>query len=155
MADEASRLCTVSYRAPELFDPPTNSRLDCRSDVWSLGCLLFAWRFGYSPFECSFSEQGTVRVTECSYSRVLSKLPRNPKADGDDIIIGDICEWILQGWNPKLLGDALITVNVLIVAMVLRPGIHAIIRMWILLSAKYKMTMFSVWGSYLFMTLLA
>jgi len=96
VADEASRLCTVSYRAPELFDPPTNSRLDCRSDVWSLGCLLFAWRFGYSPFECSFSEQGTVRVTECSYSRVLSKLPRNPKADGDDIIIEDICEWILQ-----------------------------------------------------------
>ena len=44
------------------------------------------------------------------------------------------------------------TVNLLIVATVLRLGIHAII-LWVLLSAKYKMRPFSVWGSYLFMTL--
>ena len=25
-----------------------------RTDVWSLGCLLFAWWFGHSPFECEF-----------------------------------------------------------------------------------------------------
>ena len=55
-------------------------------------------------------------------------------------------------WNPKSLADALITVNLLIVATVLWPGIHAI-TLWVLLSAKYKMMPFSVWGSYLFMTL--
>ena len=67
-----------------------------------------------------------------------------------------ICDniMLLLGWNPKSLGDALMTVNLLIVATVLRPGIHAII-LWVVLSAKYKMRPFSVWGSYLFMTLLA
>ena len=60
---------------------------------------------------------------------------------------------LLLGWNPKLLGDALMTANLLIVATVLRPGIRAII-LWVL-SANYKMKPFSVWGSYLFMTLLA
>lgn len=89
-------MSTMSIRAPELFDPPTNCRLDCRSDVWSLGCLLFAWRFGYSPFECMFSDTGGVKVTECSYSRVLSRLPIKPQASLDDTIILDITEWILQ-----------------------------------------------------------
>lgn len=30
VADEASQFCTLPYRAPELFDPPTNVTLDSR-----------------------------------------------------------------------------------------------------------------------------
>jgi hypothetical protein len=40
-------------------------------------------------------ENGSVRVTEASYSRVLSKMPRKPRASGDDNIIMRISEWIL------------------------------------------------------------
>jgi len=68
-----------------------------RTDVWSLGCLLFAWQFGYSPFECEFSDSSNgVRLVESSYSRVLAKWPRpkNPSVD-DSVIIG-ICEWVLN-----------------------------------------------------------
>ena len=74
----------------------------------------------------------------------------------DDLMKCEICDNIvlLLGWNPKSLGDALMTVNLLIVATVLRPGIHAII-LWVVLSAKYKMRPFSVWASYSLMTLLA
>ena len=53
-----------------------------------------------------------------------------------------ICDnmMLLLGWNPKSLGDAVVTVNLLI-ATVLRPEIHAII-LWVLPSAKYKMMPF-------------
>ena len=50
---------------------------------------------------------------------------------------------LLLGWNPKSLGDGLMTVILLIVATVLQPGIHAII-LWVVFSAKYKMRLFSV-----------
>jgi serine/threonine protein kinase len=54
VADEAAQYCTMSYRAPELFDPPRGSSLDSRTDVWGIGCLLFAWWFGYSPVFLSY-----------------------------------------------------------------------------------------------------
>ena len=45
----------MPYRSPELFDPPLGLTLDARTDIWSAGCLLFAWWYGYSPFECEFN----------------------------------------------------------------------------------------------------
>ena len=43
--------------------------------AWSLGCLLFAMAFGYSPFECEFSDAGKPRVVECTFLRVIGKIP--------------------------------------------------------------------------------
>ena len=98
----------MPFRAPELFDPPRGGRassLDCRTDVWALGCLLFAWWHGYSPFECMFVESAassksgsscSVIVTECSHSRVLSRPPRKKKGSSDDDIISDLSEWMLE-----------------------------------------------------------
>ena len=97
VADEAASFCTVSYRAPELFDPPKGCKLDTRTDVWGLGCLLFAWWFGLSPWECEFVGAGSgVRVADCSYSRVLSKMPRPIKASREDAVVLDLCEWVLE-----------------------------------------------------------
>ncbi|CAM9664159.1 unnamed protein product, partial [Choristocarpus tenellus] len=72
--DEAAQFCTVSYRAPELFDVGSDALLDARTDVWSLGCLLFALGFGFSPFECEFGPHGEVRVVECSFLRVIGQV---------------------------------------------------------------------------------
>lgn len=85
--DEASQHSTLPFRAPELFDVASDAVLDQRTDVWSLGCLLYALRFGYSPFECelvgsgggagagvgrvSAGGAGGVRVVECSFLRVI------------------------------------------------------------------------------------
>lgn len=86
--DEASRHCSLPFRAPELFDVASDAVLDQRTDVWSLGCLLYAMRFGYSPFECEFvvggggdggggsgrggrGREAGVRVVECSFLRVI------------------------------------------------------------------------------------
>ncbi|KAJ2716936.1 Serine/threonine-protein kinase env7 [Coemansia spiralis] len=51
LQDDAAENCTMPYRAPELFDVQRDAVIDERTDVWSLGCLLFALAFGHTPFE--------------------------------------------------------------------------------------------------------
>jgi serine/threonine kinase 16 len=49
--DEAATKCSAPYRAPELFEPPSEGVIGAGVDVWSLGCTLYAMAFGWSPFE--------------------------------------------------------------------------------------------------------
>ncbi|KAJ1747003.1 Serine/threonine-protein kinase env7 [Coemansia sp. RSA 1821] len=49
--DDAAQRCTMPYRAPELFDVQRDAEFDARTDVWALGCLLFALAYGFTPFE--------------------------------------------------------------------------------------------------------
>ncbi|KAK6351908.1 hypothetical protein TWF718_005052 [Orbilia javanica] len=51
--DEAAEHSTMSYRAPELFDVKTDSVIDTKVDIWSMGCLLYALIYHHSPFELS------------------------------------------------------------------------------------------------------
>eukprot|EP00638_Chattonella_subsalsa_P014614 CAMPEP_0117829032 /NCGR_PEP_ID=MMETSP0949-20121206/7623_1 /TAXON_ID=44440 /ORGANISM="Chattonella subsalsa, Strain CCMP2191" /LENGTH=307 /DNA_ID=CAMNT_0005669703 /DNA_START=75 /DNA_END=999 /DNA_ORIENTATION=+ len=70
LQDAAAQFCTMSYRAPELFDVASDSVVDSRTDVWSLGCTLYAMAFGYSPFESEISANGQIRVVDCTFLRV-------------------------------------------------------------------------------------
>lgn len=51
LQDDCASKCTAPYRAPELMDVKTQCQVDERTDVWSLGCTLFAMAFGHGPFE--------------------------------------------------------------------------------------------------------
>ena len=40
---------TAPFRAPELFDPPSNITITEATDVWAFGCTLYAIAYGESP----------------------------------------------------------------------------------------------------------
>jgi len=106
MVEEAARNSTISYRAPELFDGgcrygSEEPNVDGRSDVWSCGCVLFAMMFGTSPFEMEFRKDGTVRIVDCTYLRILSgNIPLPPQnTDISKQYSGELLsmvKWILQ-----------------------------------------------------------
>lgn len=56
--DQAAEHSTMPYRAPELFDVKTDSVIDTKVDIWSLGCTLYACLVGKSPFEARSEETG-------------------------------------------------------------------------------------------------
>ncbi|XP_065185561.1 serine/threonine-protein kinase 16-like [Sycon ciliatum] len=63
LQETCAQTCTASYRAPELFDVPSECKIDERTDVWSLGCVLFAMAFGDSPFDGSTLSALSGKVT--------------------------------------------------------------------------------------------
>lgn len=56
--DTAAEHSTMPYRAPELFDVRNGAVIDTKSDIWSLGCTLYACLVGKSPFEMRSDETG-------------------------------------------------------------------------------------------------
>lgn len=58
LQDEAAEHSTLPYRAPELLDVVTGAKIDERTDIWLLGCVLYALMYGSSPFERAEAESG-------------------------------------------------------------------------------------------------
>lgn len=58
LTDFALEHCTLPFRAPELLDVAVNAEITEATDIWSLGCILYACCFGFSPFEKMELEQG-------------------------------------------------------------------------------------------------
>lgn len=94
--EEAAEQCTMPYRAPELWDVQTGAAVDEKVDVWSVGCLLYAMCYGYSPAECDFPHGAAApRVVETSYLKVLAKVAYPKREEVSEGIRG-ILEACLQ-----------------------------------------------------------
>ncbi|KAK1269938.1 3-phosphoinositide-dependent protein kinase 2 [Acorus gramineus] len=52
----AAEHCSAPFRAPELWDCLSHTNIDERTDIWSLGCTLYAIMYGESPFEYAIGE---------------------------------------------------------------------------------------------------
>ncbi|XP_054236859.1 serine/threonine-protein kinase 16 isoform X3 [Indicator indicator] len=60
--DWAAQRCTISYRAPELFIVPSECIIDERTDIWSLGCMLYCMMFGEGPYDAIFQKGDSVAL---------------------------------------------------------------------------------------------
>nr|XP_027318137.2 serine/threonine-protein kinase 16 [Anas platyrhynchos] len=60
--DWAAQRCTISYRAPELFTVPSQCVIDERTDIWSLGCVLYCMMFGEGPYDMVFQKGDSVAL---------------------------------------------------------------------------------------------
>uniref|UniRef100_A0A6A7FYQ3 non-specific serine/threonine protein kinase n=2 Tax=Hirondellea gigas TaxID=1518452 RepID=A0A6A7FYQ3_9CRUS len=62
LQDTAAERSCMTYRAPELFNVPTTCKVDERTDVWSLGCLLHALCFFRTPYDAVHERGDSVAL---------------------------------------------------------------------------------------------
>uniref|UniRef100_A0A7C8YPS0 non-specific serine/threonine protein kinase n=1 Tax=Opuntia streptacantha TaxID=393608 RepID=A0A7C8YPS0_OPUST len=89
----ASEHCSAPYRAPELWDCPSQCDIDERTDIWSLGCTLYAIMYGVSPFEYALGEAGGSLQLAVVNAQI--KWPAAPKPPYPDTL-HQFVTWMLQ-----------------------------------------------------------
>ena len=55
------------YTPPEFFNCPSKFKFDERTDVWALGCLLYAMGFGRSPFDNETGSSALAVLSKVEY----------------------------------------------------------------------------------------
>jgi serine/threonine kinase 16 len=72
--EKAAAFTTASYRAPELFDTPSNIVIDGKSDIWSFGCLMYCFMYSKTPFESVAEGLSTLSVLTGQFSYPLENI---------------------------------------------------------------------------------
>ena len=62
LQDTAAERSSMCYRPPELFQVSSSCQIDERTDIWSLGCLLYAMMFYSSPYDVIYERGDSVAL---------------------------------------------------------------------------------------------
>ncbi|RKP30718.1 kinase-like protein [Metschnikowia bicuspidata] len=65
---------TPQYRAPEMLDLTRGVPIDCKSDIWAIGCFLYKLCYYTTPFEAA----GDIAILHASF-----QFPPSPLYSGD------------------------------------------------------------------------
>lgn len=102
LQEHCAQTCTAHYRAPELFEVPSECVITEKTDVWSLGCSLYAAAFGQSPCDGSalaamsgrimFPRQHTYSKEFCDLVKAILQVDpaQRPSVSDVDRLIGAI-----------------------------------------------------------------
>ncbi|XP_011635550.1 serine/threonine-protein kinase 16 isoform X2 [Pogonomyrmex barbatus] len=66
LQDLAAERCSMPYRAPELFNVESYCMVDERTDIWSLGCILYALCYFKSPFDTVYERGDSIALAVIS-----------------------------------------------------------------------------------------
>ncbi|ODQ79458.1 hypothetical protein BABINDRAFT_37588 [Babjeviella inositovora NRRL Y-12698] len=85
--EQAAQQSTIYYRAPELLEVAVGEPISEKTDVWSLGCVVFAMMYGgLSPFEKMEMEQGGNVNMAISMGEIRFPSTRADMEDLQDLI---------------------------------------------------------------------
>ena len=62
LQDTAAERTSMCYRPPELFQVSSSCQIDERTDIWALGCLLYAMMFYSSPYDLIYERGDSVAL---------------------------------------------------------------------------------------------
>ncbi|KZV96554.1 Pkinase-domain-containing protein [Exidia glandulosa HHB12029] len=87
----AAERSSMPYRAPELFDVKTDTTLDEKVDIWSLGATLYTLAYLYSPFEAQAAQGASIQmaVMNAQYKHPPSEYSRGLRQLIDKCLIVD------------------------------------------------------------------
>lgn len=101
LTDFALEHCTLPYRAPELLEVKVNSDITEATDIWSLGCILYACCFGFSPFEKMELDQGAN--LNLAIARAQYEIPSDLKGYSEELMnIIKLCLNIESDKRPNI-----------------------------------------------------
>nr|CAH7749803.1 unnamed protein product [Callosobruchus chinensis] len=66
LQDLAAERSSMTYRAPELFNVESYCVIDQRTDIWSLGCVLYAMMYFKSPYDVVYERGDSVNLAVIS-----------------------------------------------------------------------------------------
>lgn len=89
LQDLAAERCSMPYRPPELFNVESETVVDERVDIWSLGCTLYALCYHESPFDKTYQQGGSIALA------VLGNNIKFPENDPYPSEVRDLIQYML------------------------------------------------------------
>jgi len=97
--DEAAEKSTLPYRAPELFQVEVDDVIDTKTDIWSLGCILYSLIYLEGPFDKFWLKGDSVHLAIQSLNYDKTRLASY--AEGIRTLIDD-CIYLDPEFRPNI-----------------------------------------------------